>query len=432
MPPPIAISPLSLKRFACAVCVVAAFLAAVSCAPLLESLPHPPQTDTLFPSATIQSTSTASAAAIPSESLLLLQPVWQRFAAPRLTPVTPIPPPQTPLELPPQVQVLVLMGTASQAPYVSRTDAMLLVFYNPELGRASLLSIPADLFVYLPGYTMQRLQIAYAIGGIRQLNSALEYNLGLRPGQWALIHTDVFSALVQHIGKLDVVVPQAHPHHCGGIEAGGVAMDGAQALCYASFREEMDELARNRRQQEIFRLIFLRMVQGGNLAQLKEIYANLSPYVESNLTLDDLLKHIPLALKLGDPNQLGFYTLDQTDLALWEIPGEMRAQVFLPQPGRLAAAAQRAVDFVLTPLPHSERVTTLEYELTVSPTPTETLTPTLTPTRTLIPSRTPMPTRTPTITRTPTRKPSPTHTETPALEPTDENGDTQQPDSGGG
>ncbi len=43
---------------------------------------------------------------------------------------------------------------------------MYLILYNRRTSMASVISIPPDLFVYIPGYTMQRINNAYPVGGI--------------------------------------------------------------------------------------------------------------------------------------------------------------------------------------------------------------------------------------------------------------------------
>jgi len=339
------------------------------------------------------------------------RPVWGTFDPPRLTPLAPIPSPISGLNKPEEVQVLALLGTSAGYPHVSRTDAMLLVFYHPRFGRASLFSIPADLFAYIPGYSMQRLQVAYAVGGQRQLFNALQYNLGVRPDHWALIHQDEFAGLVDGLGGFDLSVLRDYPQQCGGIHAGVNFMDGARMLCYVSFRQGMEEIDRNIRQQQVFQQVFLRMVQGGKLVQLPAFFEYFSPYAITDLKLEDLVNYIPLALKVGDPNRLGFFTMRPEDLSLFDLPGQVKDQVFLPRPGALLRAVQQAINFVLTPQPMSDRVLTLEYELTISPTPTETFTgtPTITATFTATRTETPQPTASRTPTAKPTRTITPTH-----------------------
>lgn len=403
-------------------CVVALFiLAMTSCGTQIptpaptstQTASQPTATHTVSPAVPGASETPAPPTAVPEA-----RAVWEQFPPPQLTPVTPIPPPLSGLVVPEEVRVLALAGVDREDPFSGRADAIALVIYHPRLARASLISIPPDLFGYIPGYTMQRMNIAYAVGGPRQLTSTIEYNFGLRPDSYAILNLDDFTRLIDDLGGINAHILENVRSYCPGIVPGVVLLNGEQALCYMQLRLENDEMSRNRRQQEVLRTVFLRLVEGGNLARIPELYEAHRHAIDSNLTREQLLEAVPLALRLGDPTRIGYFQLGENELALWQISQHPQTTVFLPNRPDLMAFMQRAVDFVTTPSPLHEVVVTLEYELTISPTPTSTYTVTPTPTRTptplptltFTPSRTP--TRTVTSTRTPTRTPVPTRTPT--------------------
>ncbi len=338
---------------------------------------------------------------------------WGSYAGPRLPAATAIPSPVEKISVPDEVRILALLGTDSSAPFISRTDEVLLVIYHPRLAKAALLSLPPDLLVYIPGYTMQRLGVAYAVSGARGFQRTIQYNLGIRPDSWAFVHYDDFARFIDDLGGIQATILEPVVNLCGGIPEGTWLLNGQQALCYATFRIGADEPARNRRQQEILRLTLERLITGGNLVRLPELWETYAKTVDTNLTLDDLLQSIPLALKFGDPARMRYYTLLTDELPRWHYPSEDRTEVFLPDYSALRALVQDALAFVQEPAPLAERVVTLQYELTVSPTPsdTPTATETFTPTFTSTATRTPYPTRT--YTRTMTFTPSSTRTTTP-------------------
>ncbi len=346
-----------------------------------------------------------------------------------MTPITPIPPPLTGLVIPDEVKVLVVAGVDRPNPYTGRADAIVLIIYHPRLARASLVSVPPDLFGYIPGYTMQRMLTAYALGGPRLLETTLEYNLGIRPQSYAFFNLDDFTSLIDDLGGINVTVLDNMRPYCEGIPPGVVLMNGEQALCYMRLRLGENEYSRNRRQQDVLRTVFLRLVEGGNLVRLPELYFKYRGLVETNLTEAEVLDSLPLAMKLGDKSRVGYFMPGKDELKQWEISQHPYASVFLPNRPAIMKMMQEAIDYVTTPSPFTDRLTTLVYELTESPTPTSTYTatptptrtftplPTLTPTRTMTRTRTITPTRTITLTRTitPTRTPSrtPTGTSTP-------------------
>ncbi len=345
-------------------------------------------------------------------------PVWQNYAAPTIAPATAIPPPTVAVDLPEDVQTLLLLGSNEDQPYEGATTGMALVLVNTRLAKVSLITIPGDLFVYIPGYTMQRISMAYPVGGLPLLFKTMQYNFGIRPDHWALVHPDDFQSFVNDLDGLDISVLAPLSDTCGSFPPGLAHMDGSQVFCFISIRQGSDEIDRNRRLQQVLRLLFLRMVQNGNLVRLPDLLATYLPSIRIDLTPDEILSQIPLALKLGDPQRVSYFQVGWDAVTFWQLPGQSKSSVLLPRPQALMSLLQQAVDAVGTPSPLTDLVTTLEYELTISPTPSITIAPSSTPslTPTLFNSPTPLPptpiTITPTITLTPTISTTPTETPT--------------------
>ncbi len=333
------------------------------------------------------------------------------YATPRMAAVTAIPDPINDLIIPADLRVLVLLGSNKPSPYVSHTDAIMLAFYNPRLAKVALLSLPPELFVYIPGYTMQRLNIAYAVGGFDMLADTIQYNFGIRPDEYALVHFDDFAWFIEELDGLDIDVFRDYYDVCGGIPAGSVHLRGGDVLCYVSYRDGWDIRDQAERQQQVVWKLFSRMVQGGKLVDLNNIYQTYKSVVESNLTLPELLANIPLALRLGQADRFGYFQPGFEMFSTWDLPGDVKTTVLLPRGNRLIQMVQQALDFTLLPVQSSDFILTLEYQMTISPTPTNTLT--ASPTLTITPSSTPTLTTSPTLTITPG---GPTLTPTSTLE----------------
>jgi LCP family protein required for cell wall assembly len=341
------------------------------------------------------------------------QPVWGAFSAPGLDPATPIPEPLSGLEIPDEVQVWVLLGSDTEPPFTGRIQAIHLLFIHPRFSKASLVSIPGDLYVYIPGYTMQRLNTAYAIGGIETLYETLAYNFGVTPSRFVLAQPGDFQWLVDDIDGIEVTLFYPMPQACGGIPAGRITMDGTLALCYASYREDMDEVSRMERQQQLLRIIFRKFTHESYLYKLPLLYASYEGWIKTDLSLNELMELVPLSLRLADPDRIGYFMLGWDAITLWEIPDYSQAQVFLPVEDEVRATLQEAIDFIQVPEPLTDQVQTLEVQLTEIIHATQhpaTSTPTLTPTQTQTPLPTPTGntlTPTPTPTETPTGYPYP-------------------------
>ncbi len=329
------------------------------------------------------------------------QPVWGNFLPPSIDPATPIPSPQPELSLPDEVLVWVLLGSDTEPPFIGRTPAIHLLFIHPRFSKASIVSIPGDLYVYIPGFTMQRINAAYALGGIETLRQTFAYNFGVTPSRFVLAHPGDFQWLVDDLNGIEVTVFYPMPQACGGVRAGLVQMDGTLALCYGSYREGMDEIDRMRRQQQLLRVIFRKLTENGNLIQLPVLYASFEGWVKTDLSLSELLGYIPLALRLADPGRIGYYMIGWDQMSLWELPGYTQTQVFLPKEKYVKILLEDAVNRILVPEPLTDQVRTLEaqltaaYQATVTPVVLDTITPVPTssasPTA-LTPGSTPTPT----------------------------------------
>jgi LCP family protein required for cell wall assembly len=339
--------------------------------------------------------------------------IWGYFPPPAETPQVTLLPPVEPFRLPDGVHALVVLGSDQEAPYSGRTDAITLVFYSTETAKVSLVSIPPDLFVYLPGFTTQRLNIAYSLGGFDLLASALEYTFGIRPEHYVLVHTDDFTHLVKRLNGLVLDVPAYMEGSCPGLKSGERLLSAEQVLCYVRYRQGMDELSRSERQLQVTRALVVKLVSSGNLANLPKWVPEYRDIVETDIFLKDLTAMIPFGLKLGGPGRIGLFNLGGQELETYQLAERPPAQVFLPRTDAIRSLVEQAIQFLRAPAPESEVEATLIYEMTTSPTPTDTPIPTVPPTRTRTPTRTVTRTRTVTLTLTPTVTLTPTETPTP-------------------
>lgn len=324
---------------------------------------------------------------------------WPTFAEPGRASVTQVPGEAAQLTVDDDTSIWLLLGTELEAPAAGRTDAIHLLFINERLSKASVVSIPGNLFVYLPGHNMQRINTAYALGGMPLLRDTLAYNFGLRPDRFVLAHAEEFRWFVDDLDGLDVSVLFPIRDDCDGIPSGLHHMDGKKALCYVSYIKDGDEVNRTRRQQQVLQLLFTKLVQEGRLAQLPILYLSYQNKMETDVSLGDFLQRIPLALRLGDPLRVSYFLIGMESASLWELPDHTKTKVLLPRLETVAQVFEQALAVIEDASPLGEIVVTYQWQLTQVVAGTQTqqpLAPQTTPgaptrTRTPVPSRTPLP-----------------------------------------
>jgi LCP family protein required for cell wall assembly len=224
-----------------------------------------------------------------------------------------------------------LIGSDKRPGGSFRTDTMVIAILRPNEGQVSLISIPRDLWVYIPDWQNNRINTAYQHGisvgypggGPGLLKDTIQYNLGIRIDHTAMVEFDGFRKIVDTLGGVDVPVSCAYtdwhlidPSYNPEIEAnwslytvgpGLIHMDGDLALWYARSRQKSSDFDRGRRQQEVLRSIFTQALQAGTLTRIPELYNDFKDSVETDLGLADILQLSVYAPKMTNADIRGYY-----------------------------------------------------------------------------------------------------------------------------
>lgn len=213
------------------------------------------------------------------------------------------------LVFPPPRTNIVIMGLDSREGegYIARTDSIMLLGVNPAQLRVSLLSIPRDVFIDVPGYGMERINTVNVLGEVEAagsgptlLTSALEADFGIDLNRYLRLDFRAFIELIDAVGGVTidvdrVVVDDAYPTADGGVvsirfDPGLQQMDGERALAYVRTRHQDDDYRRAERQQQVISALLGRLV---NPLRWPAAVSVLNRYVDTNLTLGDLIALAP-------------------------------------------------------------------------------------------------------------------------------------------
>lgn len=135
-----------------------------------------------------------------------------------------------------------------------RTDTILLV-HLPALGSdtpATMVSIPRDSYVPIPGYGTDKINTAFTVGGAPLLAQAVEQATGLRLDHYAEIGFGGFASLVDALGGITLCTTDPIDDLLAGIDlpAGCQSLNGRNALGYvrsrATPRADLDRMVNQR------------------------------------------------------------------------------------------------------------------------------------------------------------------------------------------
>jgi LCP family protein required for cell wall assembly len=120
-----------------------------------------------------------------------------------------------------------------------RTDTIMLAHLPDNSTEPTLLSIPRDLEVDIPGRGRNKVNAAFAFGGAPLLVRTVEQFTGLRIDHYAEIGFGGFAQMVDAIGGVEMNVETAiHDNETGAtIPAGRQKLDGAAALAFVRTRK---------------------------------------------------------------------------------------------------------------------------------------------------------------------------------------------------
>jgi len=260
---------------------------------------------------------------------------------------------------------------------LSRTDTMMLLTLDPLSNTAGMLSIPRDLWVSIPGFDNDRINVAYFLGEAYKLPGGgpamavrtVEGLLGVGINYYALLDFGAFVRFVDELGGVKIDVPDkikidpivGDPIY---LKPERQTLNGELALAYARARNTPNgDLDRALRQQQVVFGIRDRLLKPDSLSELiakaPNLYAEIAAGVRANLKLDEVIKLALLAQKVPDEN-IKAGAISPTDVSYAMTPDgksvllprtekirQLRDEIFLVSSGTLGP---------LSPGDHQERM----------------------------------------------------------------------------
>lgn len=199
----------------------------------------------------------------------------------------------------PKVLNIMLFGSDKRkANDAGRSDSMILVSLDNRNKKIKMTSIMRDIWVHIPGYKDNRINVAYSLGGPAKAIETVERNFGIKIDRYVVADFDGFSNIIDRLGGIDLELTAAEVKYinsfCGDkytLRGSGLLhVNGEQALNHARNRDSaMSDFDRTRRQRQVLQAM-LAKVKTANLSQITGIVADVGPMVSTNLKKDEISK----------------------------------------------------------------------------------------------------------------------------------------------
>jgi len=209
------------------------------------------------------------------------------------------------------------------------TDTMLLVHLGGGLGTVSVISIPRDSLVDIPGHTSPegehipahkgKVNSAFATGGPAVTVSAVAQATGVTIDHYVEINFGGFLNMVNAVGGVEVCLPEALQDQRARLDlpAGRQTIQGADALAYVRARYIDNDFGRAQRQQKFLAAMLQRVMSSGVLANPVTMNS-LVDSVTSSVTTDERLNRDEIAAFAAraadlDLSRINFTTVPVSD-----------------------------------------------------------------------------------------------------------------------
>lgn len=200
-----------------------------------------------------------------------------------------------------RVNILLLGGDSRglEANEIPRSDSIMIASLDPVTKKSYLFSILRDTYVKIPNNGMDRINTAIATGGPELAMKTVSNLMGI-PIQY-YVYTDFkgFIALVDAIEGIDLEVEKdmkysdsADGHQYDiNLKKGYQHLDGKTALQYVRFRHDAtSDFTRTERQRKFMKAVAEKLQSTTSLLKLPKILNSIDPYIETNLSVTQMLK----------------------------------------------------------------------------------------------------------------------------------------------
>lgn len=148
-----------------------------------------------------------------------------------------------------------------------RTDSIMVLHIGG--GKPTLMSIPRDSYVAIPGYGKNKINASFSLGGPKLLIQTVEKNTGIHIDNYMEIGFAGFADVVDSVGGVDMCVkfdmndPKAHIN----LKKGCQKLDGPTALGYvrARYSDPEGDLGRAKRQRAFLGALMKKISSPANL-----------------------------------------------------------------------------------------------------------------------------------------------------------------------
>jgi LCP family protein required for cell wall assembly len=203
-----------------------------------------------------------------------------------------------------------------------RSDTIMVLHSDPGNKNATLMSIPRDTLAVLPGRGLDKINHAYAYGGVELIRKTVENLLDIDIPYYISVNLSGITDLIDELGGITINVEKRmyYADYAGGLfidlHPGVQRLNGNQLMGYLRYRSDGGDFKRIERQQKFLKALGDEILQHHNVLRSPKLLLTLLSYLETNLNSKETLG-LALSLKAAqESSQIKMAYLPGIDMLL--------------------------------------------------------------------------------------------------------------------
>lgn len=205
------------------------------------------------------------------------------------------------------INILLIGQDAREGEDRQRSDAMILCTVNLHTKTLTMTSFMRDMYVEIPGYSSNRLNACYQMGGMELLNKCFLVNFGIVVDGNIEVDFNSFIHVIDTLGGVDMELTQAEADYLNAkgnwgvgestagqwdLQAGMNHLTGEQALAYSRIRYIGNaDFGRTERQRKVLTEL-LSILKKKSIFELDALMQDILPYVTTDIDSNQMDRYI--------------------------------------------------------------------------------------------------------------------------------------------
>lgn len=214
----------------------------------------------------------------------------------------------------PDIENILILGTDSRNVNTQRgrSDSIIVASFNKRTKQVKLVSFLRDTYIPIEGHGWNRINAAYAVGGVALCVNTINDLFGLDIQKFVIVNFSGASTFVDACGGVDMALTQKEINYLLNLKDefpqnsdGTYHLDGKVALDYMRMRKIDSDFGRTERQRKTMMAIYSQAMARKDVTQMYNLVREGFNLVKTNLKLSEMLDLAQSVISMGSELNIG-------------------------------------------------------------------------------------------------------------------------------